>query len=159
MPALERSSTLPLAADRVWARVVTPEGVNHELSPILRMTTPGSLRGRTIDDVPLGEPLGRSWLLLGRILPVDFDDLCLSELEPGRRFAERSRTLSFSPWEHERIIETTGHALCRVTDRLRFELRPTLRRVPFAGRLATTIVGALFTHRHRRLRAWASSVA
>ena len=155
MPALERPSTLPVAADRAWARAVTEEGVNHELSPILRMTTPKRLRGLTIDDVPVGEPLGRSWLLLARLVPVDFDDLCLAEVEPGRRFLERSRTMAFSLWQHERLVEPAGEGACRVTDRLRFELRRGLRSVPRAGAVAATIVGALFTHRHRRLRAWA----
>jgi len=155
MRTVERSSSLPLAAERVWARVVTEEGINHELSPILRMTMPAGLRGRTVDDVAVGEPLGRSWLLLGGLLPVDFDDLQLAELEPGRRFLERSQTLAFAVWEHERVIEELGEGACRVSDRLGFELRPGLRRVPGAGALAATIVGALFAHRHRRLRAWA----
>ena len=159
MRELERSSTLPVAADRVWARVVTEEGVNHELRPILRMTMPKGLRGRTIDDVPLGEPLGRSWLLLGTVVPVDYDELCLAEVEPGRRFLERSRTLAFSLWEHERLVEPAGDGRCRVTDRLRFELRPGLRRVPSAGALGSAVVGALFAHRHRRLRSWALSGA
>ena len=157
MRALERSSSLPLAADRVWARIVTEEGINHELSPILRMTMPAGLRGRTIDDVVLGEPLGRSWLLLGRLVPVDFDDLRLVELEPGRRFLERSQTLAFSVWEHERAVETERGGGCRVSDRLGFELRPGLRRVPGAAALAAAVVGALFAHRHRRLRAWAGA--
>ena len=155
MPAIERSSSLPLSADRVWARVVTEEGINHELSPILRMTMPAGLRGRTVEDVAVGTPLGRSWLLLGRVLPVDFDDLCLAELEPGRRFLERSRTLAFAVWEHERVVEGEGEGACRVSDRLGFELRRGLRRIPGAAALAAVIVGALFGHRHRRLRAWA----
>ncbi len=57
---------------------------------------PAGLQGKTIDDVEVGEPLGRSWILLGGLIPVDFDDLRLVELEPGRRFLERSRTLTFS---------------------------------------------------------------
>lgn len=136
---------------------MTEEGINDELSPILRMTMPARLRGRTIDDVAVGEPLGRSWLLLGRLLPVDFDDIRLAELEPGRRFLERSQTLAFAVWEHERVVEAEGGGNCRVSDRLGFELRRALRRVPGMAPLAAAIVGALFTHRHRRLRAWAVS--
>ncbi len=59
-----QASTLPAAAEDVWARAVTPEGINDELRPLLRMTMPRSLRGKTISEVPLGEPLGRSWILL-----------------------------------------------------------------------------------------------
>ena len=44
-------------------------------------------------------------MLLGGFLPVDYDDLCLAEIEPPRRFLERSRMLSMSIWQHERIVE------------------------------------------------------
>ena len=50
-----QASTLPAAAEAVWARAVTPEGINDELRPLLRMTMPSSLRGKTISEVPLGE--------------------------------------------------------------------------------------------------------
>lgn len=40
----------------------------------------------------------------------------------------------------------------RVRDRLGFELRGPLARVPGLARLSRAIVGALFDHRHRRLR-------
>ena len=152
---VEQSSLLPRAAAEVWARAVTPEGINDELSPILRMTVPAGLRGRTVDDVEVGVGLGRSWILLGRLLPVDYDDLCLVELEPGRRFRERSRTLTFGVWEHERVVEPEGDRSCRVTDRLGFELKQPLARLPGAAALARAIVGFLFRHRHRRLARWA----
>ena len=89
----------------IWERAITEEGINDELRPILRMTMPPGLRGKTVDDVEVGVPLGRSWILLGGLLPVDYDDLCLAELEPGRRFLERSAPLSFSVWQHERVVE------------------------------------------------------
>jgi hypothetical protein len=149
--ALERSSTLPVPAPEVWGRAVTPEGINDELRPLLRMTMPPNLRGKTIDEVEVGGPLGRSWILLGGLVPVDFDDLCLVELEPGRRFLERSRTLSFSVWQHERVVEPDGEGACRVTDRLGFELRPVVAWIPGMASLARAIVAALFRHRHRRL--------
>jgi hypothetical protein len=148
---VEQSSEIGRPAAAVWARAVTEEGINHELSPVLRMTMPRGLRGRTIDDVDVGVPLGRSWILLGRLLPVDYDDLCLVELEPGRRFLERSKTATFDPWQHERIVEPAGKETCRVTDRLTFELKPFIRWIPGSSRLATAIVGFLFRHRHRRL--------
>jgi ligand-binding SRPBCC domain-containing protein len=151
MHSLEQSSALPAPAREVWDRAVTPEGINVELRPLLRMTMPRALRGKTIDDVEVGVPLGRSWILLGGLLPVDFDDLCLAEVEPGRRFLERSRTLAFSTWRHERIVEPDGADGCRVTDRLGFELRSAVAWIPGLARLARAIVGALFRHRHRRL--------
>jgi hypothetical protein len=132
---------------------VTPEGINDELRPLLRMTMPASLRGRTISEVPLGEPLGRSWILLFGLLPVDYDDLRLAERGPGFRFLERSTMLSMSFWEHERTV-APGAAGCEVTDRLTFRLRGPLAGIPGSARLARAIVARLFAHRHRRLAAY-----
>jgi hypothetical protein len=152
---IELTTRLPAPAAEVWARAVTPEGINDELRPVLRMTMPKGMAGATIEDVPLGETLGRSWILLGGLLPVDYDDLCLVEIEPGRRFQERSRTSSLAVWTHERIVEPAGESACTVTDRLAWELKPIPARVPGSARLVAAIVGFLFRHRHRRLaRHW-----
>jgi ligand-binding SRPBCC domain-containing protein len=150
-------STLPATAEAVWARAVTPEGINHELRPLLRMTMPRSLRGKTISDVPLGERLGRSWILLFGLLPIDYDDLRLTEQGPGFRFLERSTMLSMRCWEHERTVSPAGEG-CEVTDRLTFQLRRPLAAVPGSGRLARAIVARLFAHRHQRLATyWAEA--
>jgi hypothetical protein len=136
---------------------VTPEGINDELRPLLRMTMPPSLRGKAISEVPLGEPLGRSWILLFGLVPVDYDDLGLAERGPGFRFLERSKMLSMSSWEHERTV-APAEAGCEVTDRLTFRPRGPLAAVPGFARLAHAIVARLFAHRHRRLAAyWAGS--
>jgi ligand-binding SRPBCC domain-containing protein len=144
------STVLPAPAAEVWDRVVAEEGINDELWPILRMTMPPGLRGKTVDTVEVGVELGRSWILLGRVLPVDYDDLKLVELEPGRRFLERSRTLAFAVWQHERIVEPEREG-CRVTDRLGFELKRAIAWIPGVPSLSRAIVGFLFRHRHRRL--------
>jgi len=57
---VEQSSLVAAPAEEVWARAITPEGVNHELGPILRMTMPRGLRGMAIDDAALGEVVGPS---------------------------------------------------------------------------------------------------
>jgi hypothetical protein len=54
-------------------------------------------------------------------------------------------------WQHERVVEATGDEACRVTDRLGFELRSAVAWIPGTARLARTVIGALFRHRHRRL--------
>ncbi len=146
------------SAAEIWERAITEEGINHELRPILRMTMPPGLRGRTIGDVEVGVELGRSWILLGGVLPVDFDDLKLAEIGPGTRFLERSRTLAFAVWQHERTVADEGPG-CRVTDRLSFELRRSLAWLPASAALARAIVGLLFSHRHRRLASYWSARA
>jgi ligand-binding SRPBCC domain-containing protein len=148
---VEQTSVVGRAAAVVWERAVTEAGINDELAPFLRMTMPDGLQDRTVDSVEVGIELGRSWILLGGFLPVDYDDLKLAELEPGRRFLERSRTLSFSLWEHERIVEAEGEGRSRVTDRLGFELRAAIAWMPGAASLASAVVAFLFRHRHRRL--------
>jgi ligand-binding SRPBCC domain-containing protein len=150
-PDVVATTRLAAPAEEVWARAVTPEGINDELRPILRMTMPRAYRGKTIDDVKVGEPLGRSWIYLFRVLPVDYDNLTLAGLEPGRRFRERSTMLSMTLWQHEREVVPVGEAECEVTDRLTFTLRPPMAWIPGMKRLAIATVRHLFAHRHRRL--------
>ena len=139
-----------VSADTLWEEVGTLAGVNRELGPWLRMTASRDLRDATLADLTPGRPAGRAWLLLGGLIPVDYDDLCIESVGE-RSFHERSRMLTMDPWRHERTIEELGPRACRITDRLRFSLRPLPARVPGADRLAATIVAALFRHRHRRL--------
>jgi hypothetical protein len=148
---VEQTSVVAGDAGEVWGRAVGEEGINDELRPILRMTMPVALRGKTIHDVQVGVPLGRSWILLFGLIPVDYDDLFLAELGPGHRFLERSSMLSMRVWQHERSVETVDAGSCRVTDRLSFELRRPMAWIPGSARLARAIVAALFGHRHRRL--------
>lgn len=153
MRSHSRTTRLAAPAERVWERAVTLAGVNDELRPILRMTAPPGLRGATIADLTPGVPAGRSWLLLGGLLPVDFDDLRLLEIEPPRRFLELSSMLSMRVWQHERVVEALPGGGCELTDSLGFELRSPLDRLPGAAALAARLVALVFRHRHRRLLA------
>jgi len=153
MGTVSRTTRLAAPAVEVWERASTLEGVNAELRPILRMTAPRDMRGATLADLEEGVPAGRSWIFLGGVLPVDYDDLCLAEIEPPRRFLERSTMLSMSSWQHERIVEPLDAASCAITDVLTWELRPPMARLPGVARLSERIVAALFRHRHRRLAA------
>ena len=152
MGRVSLSVSLAAPAEAVWERAVTFDGVNDEFAPLLKMTMPRGLpEGATIADVEPGVPLGRSLLLLGGVLPVDWDDLCVAEIEAPRRFRERSTMASMTSWEHERVVEPVGEGACTVTDTLAFQLRRPMRWIPGSDRLAAAIVGRLFTHRHRRL--------
>lgn len=151
MGAVSITTALAIPADAMWRQATGLEGVNYELGPLLGMTAPAGLRGSTIADLEPGVPVGRSWLLLGGVLPVDYDDLCVAEIEAPRRFLERSRMGSMSLWEHERTIEPAGASCCVVTDDLGFTLRRPLAVVPGSETIARWIVQAIFRHRHRRL--------
>jgi len=152
----EHTSSLPVSASEVWRRATTPEGINDELFPWLRMTVPAAMRGKTISELPLGSCLGRSWLLALCMLPVDFDDISLAEVGPGFRFKETSRMLGIRSWVHERTIRDTANG-CEVRDCLTFELRGAGIRVPGRNRAMVGILKFLFRHRHARLVRWATA--
>jgi ligand-binding SRPBCC domain-containing protein len=145
---VERRSIVGAPVEQVWQRVVTPEGINHELRPWMTMIMPRGAKDLTVDTLPVGEPIGRCWMLLFGVLPFDYDHLTIAELAPGRGFDEQSTMLSMRSWRHQRTLEPDGSKTV-VRDRLTFELRAPLRvltPVIAAG------IGALFTHRQRRLR-------
>jgi ligand-binding SRPBCC domain-containing protein len=85
-------------------------------------------------------------VLLFGVLPIDYDDLTLVALEPGRGFHERSRMMSMRVWEHERWLSADGEG-CRIVDRLSFQPR-----LPGMGPLIERFIRMAFRHRHKRLR-------
>ena len=99
----------------------------------------------SIDTLELGKPVGRSWIRLFGVLPVDYDDLTIVDVEPGRRFLEQSRLFSAPQWQHERIVEPVDAAVSRITDRLTFTPRRGF------GVLGPRMIQLIFWYRHRRL--------
>ncbi len=146
MRSFEIATELAAPPEAVWQRVTTLPGINDELLPLARMTTPPRMRGVTLGEVAVGEHLGRSWLLAFGLIPVEYDDMTITELGPGHRFLEQSTMLTQSRWRHERIVERIDRG-CRVADRLAW-----LGRTRALGALLDLAVPVLFRHRHRRLR-------
>jgi ligand-binding SRPBCC domain-containing protein len=144
---IERRSILEADPAAVWERVTTPAGIVDEMRPWMRMTVPRGLESLDLKSVPLGEPLGRSWILLFGAIPFDYDELTLVRLEPERGFLERSKMLSQRVWEHERTLEPLGDGRCSISDRVRWEPRLGLPAAPLRP-----LIGGFFSHRHRRLR-------
>jgi len=145
---IERESVVDAPADEVWQRVVTPEGINDELHPVMTMSIPRGAAGMTIDEIPIGTPIGRAWMRLFGVLPFDYDYLTIVEIQPGRAFHEESTMLSMRRWCHERSVTPAGETAI-VHDRLTFQLRAGLRP---ATPVVAAGIGALFRHRHRRLQ-------
>lgn len=135
----------PVAA--VWARVSTPEGINDELGPWLSMSMPRGVSRLDARSLPLGQTLFRSWILLGGVLPIDYDDLRLVSLTEGVGFHERSSMATARVWEHRRWLRDDGQGGCVLNDRVGYEPRFAL-----AGAALGAIVPRVFAHRHRRLR-------
>ena len=143
---LRIASTLRATPEAVWERAMSAEGINAELAPLLRMTTPRGLESLDLQALGPG-PLGRSWLLLFGLIPIDYDEIGLARIEPGRGFLERSTMLSQRLWEHERTIEPAGADAATIVDRVAWEPR-----LPLPGRLLRPLIAAVFRHRHKQLR-------
>lgn len=146
MAHLEFESRLRASRADVWAAVTVMSGVNAELMPLVRMTYPSEAKSLSIADAPTGDFLFWSWILAYGFFPIDRHHLRLVETRPGEGFVEESVSWLQRRWRHERTVADLPGG-CLVTDRLTFESRIRLFE-PFVSR----IVGALFRHRHRRLR-------
>ncbi|WP_232680259.1 hypothetical protein [Nocardioides sp. R-C-SC26] len=142
------STTIHAPVAEVWARVVTPAGINDEMRPLMTMSMPRGAREATVDTVPLGVALGRAWLRLGGVVPFDYDNLTIVELVPGTSFHEQSTMLAMQRWEHRRVLGEAG-STTEVTDTV--TLTPRLP-LPGLGAVLRAVVRAFFVHRHRRLR-------
>jgi ligand-binding SRPBCC domain-containing protein len=141
------SSCLLASTAEVWDRVTTPEGIVDEMRPYLRMTIPAGVVKLDPENIELGKRIGRSWVLLFGLLPFDYDDLTLVQLDPGRSFLERSQMLSQRSWEHERTLEPTDDGSCLIADRVRWQPRLGLPGAPLRP-----LIAWFFRHRHKRLQ-------
>ncbi|MGO4613538.1 hypothetical protein AB4305_16690 [Nocardia sp. 2YAB30] len=149
---IDMVSTVDAPIERVWAAVTSPEGINAELRPYLKMTVPQPFRGRTIADIEPGTNLGRSFFLLFGLVPIDFDDITVAEIDAGTRFREQSTMMSMSVWVHERTLRPVGDRT-EVTDAVSFVPRAPMGLIPGWGRVLRATLAFLFRHRHRRLQA------
>src|SRR4051794_8195897 len=107
------------------------------------MTVP---RGIDVDALRPGH-LGRSWILLAGVLPIDYDDIGLAVLEPGHGFRERSTMGSARAWHHDRELVPLPAGGTRVVDEVAFAPR-----LPGFGGIQAFVFEAMFRWRHRRLR-------
>ncbi len=106
---IEICSRLAIDREPLWAVISTMDGVNAELAPWVRMSVPAQARGKSLDGVPVGEVAFDSWLLALGVVPFDRHQLRLVEVEPGRRFLERSSSALQRVWQHERtLLEIAG---------------------------------------------------
>ncbi len=113
------SSTLRATPEQVWAHAGSFDGVNRELWPLCCMTHPRHLRMLAPETFPVGRTAFRAWIHLFGLVPIEFDDFRLIELEPGQGFLEASRLLSIVEWRHRRTLTATGNG-CVLTDDIAF---------------------------------------
>lgn len=149
MRTVEKISHLAAPAPVVWNRLLTAEGINEDMRPWLTMSLPPGLSTGSLDHAPVGVPLGRAWLRAFGVVPFEWDNLMLAELEPGRRFHEISSMITAWWWEHERTLTPIGAHQTRVHDRVVFQAR---RGGHVVEALMHLLVNGVFTHRHHRLQ-------
>jgi ligand-binding SRPBCC domain-containing protein len=140
------STTLRATAEQVWTHASTFAGVNRELWPLVRMTYPPAMSRLTPEAFPVGCTAFRSWIFLFGVLPVEFDDIALEELNPGLGFSEVSRLFTMREWRHRRTLMATAEG-CVVRDEL--AIVPRWRGT---GWLLAWVYRRVFAWRHRRLR-------
>lgn len=140
------TSALRASAARLWDHAGTFAGVNRELWPLCQMTYPLALARLTPAAVPLGRRAFRSWILLFGLIPVEFDDLMLVELEPGRGFSEVSRMFAVREWRHRRTLTPVAGG-CALCDEVAF-----VPRWSWMGLVLWWVYRRVFEWRHRYLR-------
>lgn len=143
---IERSVTLPIAAETAWRLMCRTATFAFVAAPLLRVRDPlperfapgESLRLRLAG--PGGLPAG--WHEL-RIESVD---------EGGLAIQTRERSPLLRRWDHRLSVAATGEASCRYTDAVDLDAGPLTA-------LVAPLARAFFAHRQRRLRALASVLA
>lgn len=140
-----RASDLTVGVD-VMLATLTLDGVNAELSPLVRMTAPARFAQRPLHEWPERQTLFKSWILLLGVLPVDRHAFYLHSVMPGKGFVETSTSTINALWKHERTIVPLA-AGCRVTDAVEFRCR-----LPLLGYLLKPVYEVVFWWRHRHLR-------
>jgi hypothetical protein len=98
------ASSLRASAERVRTHAGTFAGVNRELWPLARMTYPAAIARLAPGAFPVGRTAFRSRILLFGLLPVEYDDFRLAELDPGVGFQEVSRLWAVREWRHRRRL-------------------------------------------------------
>ncbi|HMT04117.1 MAG TPA: hypothetical protein PKD76_01075 [Solirubrobacterales bacterium] len=141
-PKVTVTSRLEAPSSEVWTQITAFEGVNREMSPLLKMTPPATAR---LDDAASGEILPIK--LKGPLgLPLGTYPLRLVNIETEVGFLEQTQMLPFLLWQHERTLTAEAGGTI-VTDSLGWRWR--------AHRLdaiVAAIVRRFFIHRHRQLR-------
>jgi ligand-binding SRPBCC domain-containing protein len=142
--ALTYRSELAAPVADVWASVTSMAGINRETMPVFRMTGPADFASLADASFSPGVPLFRSRILAFGFVPIDWSDLTLVSLDPGRGFVERSAMGSMRSWEHIRQVEPMPSG-CAVIDQLSF-----VPRLPRA--ISRAMINLAFRNRHRNLR-------
>ena len=146
--SLRFESKLQAPKANIWEWITSIEGISAEMWPYFRMTTPKGICSLTDLEVNLGDRLFRSYVFLFGVLPIDYSDMTLIELDPGQGFIEQSPMGSMTLWRHERRLTPfpSEKGTILLVDQLTFQPR-------FASRFVGWFIKRVFVNRHKVLRA------
>ncbi|MDG5748797.1 hypothetical protein P8Q88_11490 [Qipengyuania sp. XHP0207] len=149
MERLDFHSKLAAGADQVWSTLVRMSGIEQEMRPLLRMTSPSTIDDLREISLTDGRPLFTSTLLAFGVVPIGRTKLRLCEIlenasDGHYRFVENSEMTGMQSWRHVREVRRAPRG-CLISDWLAFE--PIA--APGVVKLA---VGWFFRHRHHRLK-------
>ena len=139
------SSDLQVSAEDLL-RTLTMRSVNAELAPLVRMTAPVNWENRSILELPVGQTLFHSWVLLLGFVPIDRHVFFFDSIDPARGFVESSSSTINAVWRHQRVITPVPSGCC-LTDTVSYR-----NRVPGLGVFFRPVYRLVFFWRHRYLR-------
>ena len=146
--SLRFESTLHASAEKVWEWITSIRGIRAEMWPFFFMTAPRGVRSLSDVQITPGTRMFRSYVFLFGVLPVDYSDMTLLELNIGQGLIEQSPMGSMNLWRHERQILPcpADPSAVVLVDQLTFQPR-------MARRLVGWFIRRVFIHRHKVLRA------
>jgi len=146
--SLRFESKLLAPTERVWEWITSVEGISAEMWPLFCMTFPKGIRSLSDLQIKPGVRMFRSFVFLFGVLPIDYSDMTLLELDTGQGFIEQSPMGSMRLWRHERQIVPcpSDPEAVLLVDQLTFSPR-------MARRLVAWFIRRVFTHRHTVLKA------
>jgi ligand-binding SRPBCC domain-containing protein len=146
--SLRFESKLHAPTELVWEWITSVKGISAEMWPFFRMTTPKGIRSLSDLHINPGVRMFRSYVFLFGVLPIDYSDMTLVELDDGLGFVEQSPMGSMKLWRHERRIVPcpSDPSAVLLVDQLTF--RPRIAR-----HLVEWFIRHVFTHRHKVIRA------
>ena len=145
VPGFEITSTLKGDLKEISTHLLSMDGVNYELFPLVKMTAPPEWADKPLIYWPLKSDLFTSTILLFGLIPVDLHKFKLKEVHISG-FNESSSSTWNKEWHHQRTISEQGSG-CLVHDVVEY-----VPNVSLLGRTSMPVYKAIFRHRHRRLR-------
>jgi ligand-binding SRPBCC domain-containing protein len=146
--SLRFESKLYAPIESVWEWITSIKGIRAEMWPFFLMTVPKGVWSLSDVQITIGTRMFRSYVFLFGLLPIDYSDMTLLEINHGHGFIEQSPMGSMKLWRHERKIVPcpSDASAILLVDRLTFQPR-------MAKRLVGWFIRRVFIHRHEVLKA------